>query len=108
MLQRCQAAIINILTLTKDLVTTCNVKGVAGMTKPRGNYPPTLQFLPALWSVLIAFNSVLLLWPATLMFNVSVSHQAAVFGKKNLYATCPASNGRQTKLVAEHSRAFIM
>lgn len=103
MMQLIKAALINIFTLTMDQVTMCNIKGVTCSDESTENYHQlSLHF--SIFQLII-----LVLLPSTVPFWFSLrSHQPhfKLISEKQkasvdpLYATCPATNVRQTKLEA--------
>ncbi len=105
-----KAALINIFVLTIDQMTLCNVKGVPGSDEPTENYHPTLQFPSALRSILASFSSLFWFSGPQLCYSGSLSPLSSILfpvaagvlfskGALILYATCPARDSRQAKLV---------
>ncbi len=87
-------------------MTICNTIGVVSSDKTIKNYHPTLHFPSDLRSFFCIFHLIvlfLLFWfTLTALISLLTRHSGQLFSAKKLkdrlYATCPAPNGRQSKL----------
>lgn len=95
-----KAAQINIVILTMDQMTSCNVKGVAHSNNPTGNYHRTPQFLSVPTGCFSVFQlTVLVLWLQLFLLShqpLIQTKQVAVFSKIGLINPRYAAAKHQT------------